>query len=319
MRSRTLDLVKYVYMIIICFWHTGWIDSLYKGYSPVEFFFISAGFFLYRSSVRGISLSDYVKSRILRLYPAFIISLLIYVLFLSDPYSILDFLYEATLMRDVIHVEGMNSLNRVVWFVSVLFWGGLLVMSILKVFKNIVFFFLISISIYIGILKSCGNFNDTFMCIGMLYVPFWRGVAGLLLGSIIASLVRKINDINISYTCVKWIGLVGILSFCLSILLMFLTYKTEILSLCCYCFVMLATIISDRIVPDKFHQLPDITYEMFLLHLIVIKFTVKFLDIVGGLQYAWLKYATFVAILLFASYMLHRLVKYLNSLIFKAV
>lgn len=317
MRSRTLDLVKYVYMIIICFWHTGWIGSLFKGYSPVEFFFISAGFFLYGASVRGVSLIDYVKSRLLRLYPALIISLLVYVIFLNDPYNIFDFLYEATLIRDVVHIEGMNTINRVVWFVSVLFWGGLLVMSVLKATKNILLCFVAAMFIYVSILMICGNFNDTFRCVGIFYVPFWRGVAGLLLGVVIAYLARKIDDLNISDCYIKWIGIVGILSFCLSILFMFLPYKTEILSLCCYCVVMLASIISDRIVRDKCLQLPDITYEMFLLHLIVIKFTVKLLDLLGWIQYSWLKYVTYVAILLLASYMLNRLVKYLRCLILK--
>lgn len=319
MRSRTLDVVKYVYMIIICFWHTGWIDSLYKGYSPVEFFFISAGFFLYRSSVRGTSLIDYMKSRLMRLYPSFIISLLLYVILLRDPYNILDFLYEATLIRDLVHIEGMNSLNRVVWFVSVLFWGGLLVMSLMKVTRNIALFSFVAISIYASILIYCGNFDDTFRCIWILYAPFWRGVAGLLLGVVIARLTRKVSDIKLSGSYIKWIGVVGLLSFCLSILLMFLPYKTEMLSLCCYCVVMIASIISDGIVKERLPQLPDITYEMFLLHLLVIMFAVKFLDVVGCLQYAWLKYAIFLAILLTASYMLNRLVKYLQNLILKTV
>ena len=319
MRSKSLDLAKYVYMIIICFWHTGWIDSLYKGYSPVEFFFISAGFFLYRSAIRGTSLIDYVKSRLQRLYPAFVISLLIYAILLKAPYNIMDFLYDATLIRDVIHIEGMNSLNRVIWFVPVLFWGGLLVMSALKATKKIVLFLLGAVFIYVNILMSCGNFNDTFRCVGIFYVPFWRGVAGLLLGVVIGSIATKVDKENISDCCIKWIGSVGILSFCLSIVLLFLPYDTEILSLCCYCAVMLSSIISDKIVRGWCPQLPDITYEMFLLHIIVIMFTVKFLDLLGWVQYSWLKYVTYVAILLFASYVLNRLVKYLRSLILKII
>lgn len=317
MRSKTLDLVKYIYMIIICFWHTGWIGSLFKGYSPVEFFFISAGFFLYGASVRGVSLMDYVKSRLLRLYPAFIISLLIYALFLNDPYNIFDFLYEATLIRDVIHIEGMNTINRVLWFVSVLFWGGLLVMTVLKATKNVVIFLIVAIFIYVSILMCSESFNDTFRCVGIFYLPFWRGVAGLLLGAVTARLARKIGELNVSSCCIKWIGVVGLLSFCLSIILMFLPYKTEFLSLCCYCAVMLACIISDRLVRDKCIQLPDITYEMYLLHIIVIMFIVKFLDLLGWIQYSWLKYATYVAVLLLASYVLNRLVKYLRRFILK--
>ena len=319
MRSKALDLVKYIYMMIICFWHTGWIDSLSKGYSPVEFFFISAGFFLYRSSERGVSLSDYLISRLQRLYPAFIISIIVYAIFLNGPYKILDFLYEATLMRDVVHIGGMNTLNRVVWFVSVLFWGGLLVMTILKLTKNTMFFLIASLSIYIGILLKCGNFDNTFICLGVLRVPFWRGVAGLLMGVVIARLARRIEHLNISDAYIKVIGGIGVFLFCLSLLLMFQSYKTELLSIFCYCFVILASIICDRVVPFKLPQLPDITYEMFLVHLFVIKVAVKFLCFIGLVKYSGLKYITFVIILLVVSYLLNILVKCLRSTIFKTL
>ena len=187
--------------------------------------------------------------------------------------------------------------------------------AILKATKNMLLFLLVAAFIYVSILISCRNFNDTFRCVGIFYVPFWRGVAGLLLGVVTARIAQKIDDLNISRCGIRWIGIVGILSFCLSILLIFLPYKTEILSLCCYCTIMLACIISDRIVQDKCIQLPDITYEMFLLHIIVIMFTVKFLDLLGWIQYSWLKYLTYMAVLLLASYVLNRFVKYLRGLI----
>lgn len=317
MRSKTLDLVKFIYMMVICFWHTGWIDSLFKGYSPVEFFFISAGFFLCRSSERGISVTDYMISRLRRLYPAFLISIIVYAIFLNGPYKLHDFLYEVSLMRDVVHIAGMNSLNRVVWFISVLFWGGLLVMTILKITKNTMFLLIASLTIYIGILIKCGNFDNTFVCLGCLWVPFWRGVAGLLLGVVVSRLTRKIEDLNFSDSYIKVIGAIGILLFCLSILLMFLPYNTELLSLSCYCVVILSCMICDKAGLLKLPQLPDITYEMFLMHLFVIKVAVKLLYVAGLLEYSSLKYTTFVIILLVLSYLLNSFIKYLNRSILK--
>lgn len=313
MRSRSLDLVRFIYMLIICLWHTGWVESLCKGYSPVEFFFLTSGFFLYRLSEKATSIPCYFKSRLKRLYPAYIISLILYVVLLSENYRVLDFIYELSLVQDFVHVVGMNSVNRVVWYVSVLLWAGLLTFIVLRFTKNTVILLLTAICLYCCILGLCGNFNDTFVDFGIIHIPFWRGFAGLILGAVLAQTHTHINYSHEKPKSMYLLGVMGVIAFVLSLVLMFLPYETEFLSLFCYCIIILACMSCRDVFSKVDLELPDITYEMFLLHLLVIKVAVKILDMIGLLDMVILKYITYFILLVVISYLFNRVVKCLMS------
>ena len=312
MRSRSLDLVRFIYMLIICLWHTGWVQPLCKGYSPVEFYFLTSGFFLYRLSEKTTSISYYVKSRLKRLYPTYLISLILYVVLLSENYRVLDFIYELFLVQDFIHIQGMNYANVVVWYVSVLFWAGMLVLLVLRLTKNVVFLLVCALFIYWGILKLCGNFNETFINWGIVHIPFWRGFAGLILGACLARIDKYMKSCELDERFYRLLRIAGVLAFVISIVVMFLPFKTEILSLLCYSIVVLVCISTPNNIRIKSHNLPDITYEMFLLHMLSIAIAVKALDMVRLLDILSLKYATYILILVVLSYLLNRLVKYIT-------
>ena len=286
-----------------------------KGYSPVEFFFLTSGFFLYRLSVKDVGIIAYFKSRVLRLYPAYLISLILYIILLCDSYSIFDFIYELSLMQGCISIPEVNCANRVVWYVSVLVWGGFFVFLLLKRTKSTILLLGISLFIYFMLLGACGSFDDTFSNWGIIHLPFWRGIAGLLLGACLSKINDDFNNNKIKDKTFSFIWIIGIVAFILSLILMFLPYKTEFLSLLCYCIVLLACMSSE----DKFSRalpnITDITYEMFLLHLLIIKITVKSLDMVGLLDLSIMKYITYFMFLIAVSYLYKRFIKYLMSLI----
>ena len=95
---------------------------------------------------------------------------------------------------------------------------------------------------------------------------------------------------------------------------MFLPYETELLSLICYCIIILACMSCKDLFPKIRLKIPDITYEMFLLHLLVIKVAVKILDKIGLIDVIVLKYMTYFILLVIISYLFNRVV---NSLISK--
>lgn len=63
MRNHYLDALKFIFIIIISFWHAAWWNSLHHGYLPVEFFFIVSGYFIYRESGKNISIKEFSKKK----------------------------------------------------------------------------------------------------------------------------------------------------------------------------------------------------------------------------------------------------------------
>lgn len=109
------------------------------------------------------------------------------------------------------------------------------------------------------------------------------------------------------------LGVMGVIAFALSLVLMFLPYETEFLSLFCYCIIILACMSCRDVFSKVDLELPDITYEMFLLHMLVIKVAVKILDMIGLLDMVILKYITYFILLVVISYLFNRVVKCVMS------
>lgn len=76
-RNHWLDFLKLTFIIIIAFWHTAWWINLRYGFLPVEFFFIVSGYFIYASSLKKKSFGKFVTDKIKRLYPTYLIILLL--------------------------------------------------------------------------------------------------------------------------------------------------------------------------------------------------------------------------------------------------
>lgn len=77
-RNHWLDILKLIFIIVISFWHTVWWTNLKYGFLPVEFFFIVSGYYVHASYIKKKSFGKFVIAKIKRLFPTYLVMLLLY-------------------------------------------------------------------------------------------------------------------------------------------------------------------------------------------------------------------------------------------------
>ncbi len=167
-------------------------ENIRNGYISVEYFFIIAGFFLIYTFKESQSVMNFIKTRIVRLWP--LIGFVFILFMLADWFGIIKFrLYSNILSLLFLENVGLTlswgNMNQD-WFVSVLFFVSIFYFYIFKYFKKTTYNFFIPILILIGytflIQHHKGGlgghiqtYYDIFNC-GLI-----RGLAGMGLGYMI--------------------------------------------------------------------------------------------------------------------------------------
>lgn len=222
-RFFNIDFLRFIFAIIIILYHfchagkgsffLGTFKNISEvanfssmtsfGNLAVDFFFIIAGFFLFYRRDFGIKISDFVKSRIIRLYPLVLLYSIISILFGFFVYKINNYIpYEQILRLLLIDNIGLNLVHSgITWYVSVLFWCSLFYFYIIKYFEKkyidlfipliIIFCYSFLIHAYKGNITGHTQSFDFIYNAGVL-----RGLAGLGLGIIIAKIYSELGDLN---------------------------------------------------------------------------------------------------------------------------
>lgn len=201
-KSNSISFWRIVFTIMVVVVHCG---SVCGAYLSVEFFFLVSGFLFAKSvySGRQKTLKDFVKNRLLRLYPMYLFSMLAYIS-LSElvNYTISTFnarlFFNGVIDGIIDHWKslfmlqlfgaGATDINVPAWYVVVLFWLTILFYILMKVMPKKVF------NIFIGV-SSVAMFVLMFIFVGHLDLckevtlgisqGFFRGYAEIGIGIIL--------------------------------------------------------------------------------------------------------------------------------------
>ncbi|MCM1138965.1 MAG: acyltransferase family protein [Muribaculum sp.] len=329
MRNHYLDALKFIFIIIISFWHTAWWDFLHHGYLPVEFFFIVSGYFIYHESGKNISIKEFSKKKFFRLYPTYIIILIIYI-GLSILYQGLypgtenanmwmSITREATMLKSSGLFEltdvPMIEFNGSAWYVSSFFIGGIVVYLINGSRKLRAYIFsAIAIVFYAWILFFSENgLNGYWGYISIFYIPLWRGIACMGIGSLLGILNESdsFNEIRdrfaLSFNCLALISLV------VGIICCFVPGGYDWLGILCF-IILVLNILQPTSISSYFNKLkyaryvPDISLEILLIHKFTIILTAKIITTLGLLDYSMLKYVMYVLVTVSAAFAIQKFV-----------
>ena len=221
-RNKAFDLLKIVCTLIIILHHTGiFYGVLNRGYIAVEFFFITSGFFLYRSYINNpeVDTKHYFLKRAKRLYLeywfAFVILLIANLCMHSIPYTHwYSPLLELLLLQNIgIPLENA-SMNYPCWYLSVLLFGGTIIYICLKKLSKEIFNF-VAVVIVIGtyfILISQSLYIEQWGTVGYIfYLPFWRGMADMMIGILIYQFPKPKRILGIIVELCSGIGILILL------------------------------------------------------------------------------------------------------------
>ena len=144
-KSRKLagfEFLRFFFMIWICLIHIWTPFHLSHGSIGVDFFFLSAGYFLFQGFTKEpMTLLSFAEKRLHRLYPVYIIGILLgYAILILDFFKdgeafspimmVESFLADSLLIQNLGWFSHPYSGNAVSWFVSALFLASLVIYSL---------------------------------------------------------------------------------------------------------------------------------------------------------------------------------------------
>ena len=190
-RNYSFDFLKLFFTLIIILHHSLLLSGvMVRGYIVVEFFFFVSGYFICSKTKNNIPLKQYVKSRIKKLYPGYLCAfVLIFLVFLTigklsyqAPYG--PFL-ELFLLQNV-GIPRSGGINFPLWYLSVLFYGGAFIYLAKRTLSDRWFHVIggIVVALTYGFLLFQIKKVQYWETVGgIFYIPFWRGVSDLIIGT----------------------------------------------------------------------------------------------------------------------------------------
>ena len=219
-RFKNIDFLRFVLTIAIVLFHIAIMGfpefkqncSLIKhffimtsnGHLAVDMFFIMAGFFMFYTYNPSVSVMDFLKKRVLRLYPlvlffAVVYGAMWYFVYHLPGYRLYDEMMIALLLTNIF------TLNKtgVTWFVSVLFWVSLLIFYCFRAFPRKYFNLLISTAVifcYSFIIHANGGniYGNTETYYNIFNVGIMRGIAGIGTGYLLYMFLQTIKTYKAS-------------------------------------------------------------------------------------------------------------------------
>lgn len=274
-------------MIWICLIHIWTPFRICHGGIGVDFFFISAGYFLYKGFINAqASVYQYARKRFSRLFPAYIVGILLSYLilildmlkdgeFLPPATMVESFIAESLMIQDIGWFSQLELANPVSWYVSVLFIAGLVLYSFLRYNKSLTINLLIPV-FCIGYYTLCANtgvssiefFGTT---VGPLFLPFGRGLAGLSLGILIGKIHPDIEKSSVWRKNV--LHLLALLSFVLvAFYILSVPENHDTMAIVFFAIIVTSCTVTDSWFNRLFNHriwffLGGITYEMLMMQI----------------------------------------------------
>lgn len=273
-KFKDIEFLRFFLSCVILVFH---LNSLFwgKGYLAVDFFFIISGFFLISKFDKNLSFIDFIKKKIIRLWPLMVfvnfLYLIIHIFAKSVKYHKYDNLLESLFLGNIGLTISRGNLGAF-WYVSVLFWCSLLYFYLLKYFerKNVNLFVALSVWFSYTFLIHAKNgvveglietFNNIFV-VGIL-----RGLGGIGIGYFIGLFYKmyenRINSTKLNKTTTLFITVLEVYLFSWSLYYLILhkiSYKNDIISILYFTILFILFLIKKGL----FTRLLDNNYSVIL-------------------------------------------------------
>lgn len=318
----TLNIFRGFFALMVAFLHmSAWYDSkilnnnlILNSYIFVDFFFVLSGFvitsnYIYKANFKTI---DFIKKRLLRVYPLHLITLLIFVLLeLAKNYIGSRYINNSTDFNNVynfignlflansIYLPTFNNLDYLTWnfpswsisaeVISYIIFAIILKNILKKWFSS---FYYISLFLSILAFLILFSINDNFNYFFTYDFGFLRCIAGFFSGVFAYYIYKKTLETNVFFNKLYIINILEIFSiFVLFTLLNYLKFLVNNYGFIYYIFFpfFILTFSSDRGLISKFlnslmflHKLGNISYSVYMNHVLVnLFFNILFIRIIG--------------------------------------
>lgn len=284
--------IFFIYLIVV--WHSRLLDGIVNhGYIGVEFFFIMSGFFL-RKSFRNSdkNMLSYARRRIRKLYPHYILSFAIMLgvsvltgVYVKESYNCVA---EVFMLQNLGFTRG--GVNYPCWYLSVLFWGSLLLFGCMKYLGrpiNTAILTMLPIFYYgYSIIFEDGRAEIWNTAHGV-YLPLIRGLADLSLGIILYNIYEILQRKKL-YRFKMAVCVTEIVSFLLVIALIVCPLNLDVVTVLMISIFILATLNEQSILEciGRFRIVQWISqyeYAIFLNHAVIVMLFRKY--IIGVIEW----------------------------------
>ncbi|HVD98461.1 MAG TPA: acyltransferase [Cytophagaceae bacterium] len=295
--------------------YTPFFSNFFKlGYAGVSFFFIISGYVIFYSSLNK-SASEFVKSRFLRLYPAYWMSILFSSVFLflwsqgtSMSVSFFQFVVNLTMLQEFF---GVKNIDGVYWtlFLELKFYIAVAIILFFAGSKKLILFFkcwpvLILVFHILNFEKSIFHMQFAFFSFGTLIAIYRNDKRLSSLLPLLVACILCFMQINVKATT---------------------PFESYILYGCMFVFVIFFTSLNFESVRNiklfKSELLGALTYPLYLIHA---HFGYAFLSKFATDNNKWILYPVLILIVLTVAYTIHlfiekKLKSFWNSFFEKAV
>ena len=284
-RSHAMDGLKLLFMLLIVVHHSGfYFDVLHLAGTSVDLFFMISGYFLYHTLQKKpqMGAGSYLLSRYRKLYPHYLLSFVM--MFLSTSVYRVGTITLSMLLRalpELLLVQNIGlfwgGVNYPCWHLSVLIYAGTFVFFLgrklpRKCFHALGVLCAAAAYVYILCFPIDGKV-EPFRTVGVFYLPFWRGMAGLFCGALLYEFHGLLQPVFRRYAVAFQVLEIG--SLIGSVALMFSTALVDILIVICF-FILLLCIGSETSVLEQLCSCSAVVrairyeYPVFLNHAFII-------------------------------------------------
>lgn len=282
-RQASIEAFRFFFMLVIILWHFSRFNPFTYGYIVVDFFFMLSGFFLYKSFNRNRqSAYAYTIDKVKKFAPEYV--LIFFVIFLVKSVLVykddsLSVLYSA--IPELLMIQGVgfgSVINTPTWYISVMLIAGCVIYALLRVkILAELLLPLAVISIYIYLFHRSPSI-ETFDRVGLLYLPLLRGFAGMGYGVLVSRLSIRYNSIlENNYVLINVLTFISLgvvmmdlfLSRCLD------KYALMAFGIILSSFSVTRSFLNIYLSSSIWNKLGGITYEMLLLHALIIGVVAK--------------------------------------------
>lgn len=231
-RNSTVEALRFLTVFQICLWHMSYPVTA-AGFLGVEFFFILAGIFMYKTAVKpdGPGVFSWIINKLQKFYFKIVIALILtqaiyYEGFVAEFYEnwlhpILRLISELLMLQSIGTFE--PGINCPTWFFATLIYGGALVYALTKYYTKVsirIVFPIIAISYFAYTFQNGTKESlESWDVIGFIPLSMVRGVCEIGFGVVIGYIY--FNNSNMLQRYLKVLNIVTIISLILYLAIIF--------------------------------------------------------------------------------------------------
>lgn len=331
-RNSTIEALRFLTIFQICIWHMSYPVTA-AGFLGVEFFFILAGIFMYKSAVlyNSPGVLIWTINKLQKFYFKIVLALIFtYVVYYEGVivefqenwlHPILKFISELLLLQSTGIFE--FGINCPIWFFSTLIYGGAFVYALTKYYTNasirIIFptiaILYFSYTFQNGSIETLENWN----VLGCIPLALVRGISEMGLGVVIGYLFYNYGQILQRY--LKSLNIISIVSFILYLAIVINNREYSQYALL-FIPIIICTALTRESVLSKYLKgkvwlfLGRISFDIFILHYPMIAIFRHFLLVGAGLP-LWLVATLYYLSLIPIAYLFHRVTDKIQKVLFR--